>query len=147
MTVSDGTHTRCSNIGNITNGRLPDKMVDPDWLKPYGISVREADANGTLLAYAPLNIEPGQTGGGKVASRARMPYQLNSVTDWQQVQKGRLVWMVQALTDQCDLTDFVQSEDAEGTRAWQSRSAPPGARPIARPTICAWCRPIMTNGI
>ena len=74
MTVSDGTHTRCSNIGNITNGRLPDKMVDPDWLKPYGISVREADANGTLLAYAPLSIEPDQTGGGKVAFRARMPY-------------------------------------------------------------------------
>ncbi len=67
---SDGTDRACSDIGNIVNGLLPDKMVDPDWLKPYGVSIREADDQGTLLAYLPLNVEPDQTGGGKAAFRA-----------------------------------------------------------------------------
>ncbi len=112
VTRSDGARA-CSNIGNIINGLLPDKMVDPDWLQPYGVSVREADDQGALLAYIPLNVQPDQTGGGKAAFRARMIYELAAAGDWQQAQKGRIVWMVQTLTDSCDETDFVPSEEAE----------------------------------
>ncbi|MFW6082785.1 MAG: hypothetical protein ACOC8C_01885, partial [Chloroflexota bacterium] len=63
--LADGEHalvlqrmgkTACATIGNVVNGGYADKMIDPEPLAPYGISVREADDQGTLLAYVPLNV-------------------------------------------------------------------------------------------
>ena len=46
----------CVDIGNVANGPFADQIVVRDPLDPYGISVREKDDDGTLLAYVPLNL-------------------------------------------------------------------------------------------
>jgi type II secretory pathway pseudopilin PulG len=113
LTVSNGTKTTCATIGNVVNGRYADKMVDEVALQPYGVSVREGDYGGKLLAYVPLSVVPDETGGGKAAFGARMIYWPAAGADWQQAQKVRLAWLVQVLTDTCDDTGFTPSEEAE----------------------------------
>ena len=44
------TKWSCKTIANIVNGPYANKMIDPAPLQPYGISVREADAEGTPAA-------------------------------------------------------------------------------------------------
>jgi subtilisin-like proprotein convertase family protein len=123
--LADGAHVirlagpafACEPIGNIVNGLYRDKMVDPAPLAPFGISVREADAAGTLLAYAPLNVVPDETGGGRAAFAARMLYWPGVSSAWQQAQNVRVVWVVQMLTDWCDITNFTPSAEAEADTA------------------------------
>ena len=109
----------CRTIGNIVNGPYTDKMIDPEPLQPYGISVREADAEGTpaaqrvLLAYVPLNVAPDDTGGGRAAFSARMIYWPTSGATWAQAQEVRVAWLVQVLTDACDRAGFQPSTAAE----------------------------------
>ncbi|MBU0510485.1 MAG: hypothetical protein KKD28_04155, partial [Chloroflexi bacterium] len=106
LTVSNGTDTVCAAIGNIINGPYIYAMIDPEPLRPYGISVREADQNGTLIAYIPLNMVPDETGGGRVAFSARMAYELGTDATWDQAQQVRMVWMLEMLTDSCDSNGF-----------------------------------------
>nr|MBC8449122.1 PD40 domain-containing protein [Chloroflexota bacterium] len=127
LTVSDGTKTTCTTIGNVVNGKYTDKMVDAAALQPYGVSVREADGEGKLLAYVPLSVIPDETGGGKAAFGARMIYWPAAGADWQQAQKVRLAWLVQVLTDACDQTDFTPSEEAEEDNATYQEE------------LAAWC--------
>ncbi len=89
----------CAPLGDIPNAGTDD-MIDPEPLRPYGVSVRDKDKAGNVLLYAPLNMVPDESGGGRVAFSARVPYQPNgnSLGDAQQV---RVVWLVQMLTDHC----------------------------------------------
>ncbi|MCP4538326.1 MAG: tandem-95 repeat protein [Chloroflexi bacterium] len=103
----------CTRIDNVINGPYTDKMIDPAPLQPYGISVREADESGTLLAYVPLNLQADDTGGGKAAFSARMIYWPGADAIWEQAQYVRVVWLVQMLTDWCDETGFQPSNEAE----------------------------------
>ena len=123
LRLSNGDRTACATIGNIVNGPYTDWMIDPEPLQPYGISVREADAEGTppeqrvLMAYVPLNVLPDDTGGGRAAFSARMIYwpgtYWKATAAWNNVQEVRVVWLVQALTDWCDPTGFQPSDAAE----------------------------------
>lgn len=115
LRVSDGTDTACANIPNIVNGPYRNRMIDPAPLKPYGISVREKDDDGTLLAYVPVYLVEDETGGGKAAFQARMLYWPAIDGAWQKAQAVRLTWAVQMLTDACDDSDFVPSTAA---RTW-----------------------------
>ncbi len=146
IAIEGGGETACEPLGNITNGTYADKMIDPEPLDPYGVSVREKDANGTLLAYAPLNVVTDPVGGANVAFAARMLYWRDSDRgmEWAQAQQVRVVWLVQMLTDECDTTGFAPSaaaqEPAEGfaaqyaseREAWCSE---PGHRTADAPRI------------
>ncbi len=112
--ISNGSESVCTTIGNVVNGPYEDRMIDTAPLEPYGISVREADRDGTLLAYAPANLVKDPVGGGKVAFATRMLYLPGRDRAWAQPQKVRLVWAVQVLTDWCDTSGFVPSPEARG---------------------------------
>ncbi|MBN1180206.1 MAG: tandem-95 repeat protein [Anaerolineae bacterium] len=127
ITVYDnvaGENPVCTTIDNIVNGPYTDRMVDAAPLEVYGVSVREKDENGTLLAYVPLNMVNDDTGGARAAFAGRMFYQPGS-GGWGNTQKMRLVWLVQMLTDWCDTEGFTPSSDEnadEELTAWCSES-------------------------
>ncbi|MGD2146248.1 MAG: hypothetical protein PVH41_06120, partial [Anaerolineae bacterium] len=100
LTVSDGGQSACANLGNVINGPYDDQMIDPAPLRPYGITVREKNEDGVLLAYVPLGLVNDETGGDRVAFSARMHYWPES-EDWGDTQTVRVVWLVQMLVDQC----------------------------------------------
>ena len=76
-------------------------MVDIAVLEPYGISVQELGSDSTtLLMYVPLNLVTDDTGGGRTAFAAHMLYYPAATAI--PVQYVKLVWAVQAITDQCD---------------------------------------------
>lgn len=101
-----GQFQSCGLLGNVINGPYTDKMIDAGALEPYGVSVREKNAAGTLLAYVPLNIVPDEGGSGRVAFTARVPYRPNSNATWASPQKVRMLWAIQVLTDECDAAGF-----------------------------------------
>ena len=109
-------------------------MIDTAPLTPYGISVREKDEAGALLAYAPLNVVTDPVGGANVAFQARMYYETDSDQGmaWASAQQVRVVWLVQMLTDECDTTGFEPSEAAqEPAEGYQAQYA------IERKAWCA----------
>lgn len=115
FSIADGSGAEvCADIGNVVNGPYDEWMIDPEPLQPYGISVRERDRAGTLLAYLPLNLVPDETGGGKAAFAARMVYRVGAENLWQDAQQVRVVWSLQMLTDGCDQAGFRPSKDAQG---------------------------------
>jgi hypothetical protein len=109
--LADGTHalvltksgheSACASLGDIPNGAYSDQMVDPEPLEPYGISVRDKDEAGTLVAYVPLHLVPDQTGGGNVAFFSRMLYWPDSAGALGTNQTVRVAWLVQMLADRC----------------------------------------------
>ncbi|MBC8422435.1 MAG: hypothetical protein H8E01_00230, partial [Chloroflexi bacterium] len=86
--------------------------LDAGKLQSYGISVRKKDNDGNLLAYVPLNLVKGETGGGKEAFSARMLYWPSEST-WGNNHQVRVVWVVQMLTDWCDDEGFQPSDQAK----------------------------------
>ncbi len=86
--------------------------LDTSQLEPYGIQVNYKDETGDLLTYVPLKLVYDETGGGKAAFAARMVYQ-PSVANWGPAQEVRVVWLVQAVVDQCNLETFAPSAEAE----------------------------------
>ena len=56
--------------------------------------------------YVPLNVVSDDTGGGKVAFLAHMLYWPGAANTWSTPQLARIVWAIQALTDQCDDSEF-----------------------------------------
>jgi len=104
VVLSHGDNTVCANLGDIPNGPYSDKMIDTAKLQTHGISVRDSDDKGNMVAYAPLNLTNDETGGSKVAFAARMVYWPNSVRTWGKAHEVRVVWLVQALTDSCSPT-------------------------------------------
>jgi PKD repeat protein len=88
----------CMDIDNVTNGPFDDRIVDRAPLDPYGITVREKNNDGTLLAYVPLNLVADETGNDRVAFTGRMQYRPGS-DQWGDTQKVNVVWVVQMLTD------------------------------------------------
>lgn len=85
--------------------------LDTSKLEPYGIQVNYKDGTGDLLAYVPLKLVYDETGGGKAAFAGRMVYQ-PSLANWGPAQEVRVVWLVQAVVDVCDLDSFTPSEEA-----------------------------------
>lgn len=105
-----------------------DSWLDKAELDRYGISVQPKDEKGTLIAYVPVNIVRDSVGDSPVAFTARMVYRIN--TDFGLNQKARLIWLVQAITDQCTAIpdDFMEGEEndirydawCKDTSHWQS---------------------------
>ncbi len=97
--------TACTAIPNVINGPYADKMVDTSVLDPYGIGVTEGEeqpeGGKELLVYVPLNLAPDQTNGNRTAFAARMLYWPGADNPWTTAQQVRLLWAVQALTDDC----------------------------------------------
>ena len=114
LTVSDGDKKECADFDNLVNGAYRNQMVDEEWFDPYGISVREKDRDGTLVAYLPLNVVRDETGGARVAFAARMPYRPNE-EDWGKTHQVRVVWLVQMLTDRCKVRPDGLSEEEDKT--------------------------------
>ena len=113
MATSNGHVAACADLPDLPNGPYLDRVVDETVLAPYGMSVKDKDRNGTMLAYVPLNVTP-DDGGGQAAFSARVLYQPKTGNLGDAAQKVRLVWIVQTLTDWCktppDNTDLA-SED------------------------------------
>ncbi len=140
QTIADGNHsllltnasneTTCQAIPNIINGGYSDQMVDLATLQTYGISVREKDNIGGLLAYVPLTLLYEQAGNTPVAFTGRMFYQPGQA-DFGAVEQTRLSWMVMTKTDRClpmpsdfdpdpDTTGQNDETEAEKVQAWCS---------------------------
>ena len=100
MAASAGHTSACADLIDLPNGPYLDRVVDETVLAPYGISVKDKDRNGTMLAYVPLNVTP-DDGGGQAAFSARVLYQPKTGNLGDVAQKVRLVWIVQTLTDWC----------------------------------------------
>ena len=140
QTIADGNHslqltnagneTTCRTIPNIINGGYSDRMVDLATLQHYGISVREKDTVGGLLAYVPLTLLYEQAGNVPVAFTGRMFYQPEQA-DFGAVEQARLTWMVMTKTDRCSPmpADFdpdpttTDETEAEKVQAWCSDTA------------------------
>jgi hypothetical protein len=100
----DGGYGNLPTTLDVLGTRAPTDPVD-DWLdksklEPYGVSVRLRDETGDLLVYVPLNVVTDDTGGGRAAFSARMPYLPRAAT-WGQLHQVRVVWMVVMLIDSC----------------------------------------------
>lgn len=121
VSVTGGGKTACATLGDIPNGPSKDQMIDTAILSKYGITVRDADRSGNMLAYVPLNLVSDETGGGRVAFSARMVYQPNDASNWGKNEELRLVWLVQVLSDTCNTTGFTpknESERAQELESW-----------------------------
>ncbi|MCP4212237.1 MAG: hypothetical protein GY764_12270 [Halieaceae bacterium] len=77
----------------------PDNLPSQDILSDFGISIQETAEN-VQTAYVPLQLVTDGTGEKNVAFYGRMFYQPTAA--WGDAQPVRLVWLVQALTDQCE---------------------------------------------
>ena len=96
--MKEGNQQACMNLGDLPNGSDPDQMIDTESMGFYGISVRDVDSNGTVVAYSPLSMVNDQVGEQRQAFSAQMLYHQES-TQWGNAQKIRLVWLVQQLDD------------------------------------------------
>ena len=95
----------CQAVGNVVNGPYEDRMIDPAPLEIYGITVREKNDDGGLLAYAPVSVVEDELGSHNVAFASRLMYEVGSGWDagaWGRAPEIRLVWLVQMLTDVCN---------------------------------------------
>ncbi|HBY94258.1 MAG TPA: hypothetical protein DEP84_09895, partial [Chloroflexi bacterium] len=104
MVLRTGSRSTCTSLGDLPNGPYSDKMIDTEKLQSYGISVRDADKNGNVVAYVPLNVVKDETGGGKAAFAARMLYwpapSRGGGEGWGNAHEVRVVWLVQMLDDE-----------------------------------------------
>jgi subtilisin-like proprotein convertase family protein len=107
LSLSDGKHsfvfkkdnkTSCATIPEIPHGLMKDKAYDMDMLGKYGISLRDLDQNGGLVAYVPLAMSTDPVGGMRQAFNGRMFYLLQNGS-WGRVQEVRLAWAVQTVND------------------------------------------------
>ena len=81
--------------GAVTN--LPSEQD----LQMYGVYTRTLSASGPVTAaYVPLQLITDPHGDGRVAFYARMLYRPDST--WGNAEQVRLIWVVQALTDNCE---------------------------------------------
>ncbi len=109
LTLADGAHVivlkaaghtaACATLADVPNGPYKDKMIDAEPLRAYGASARDL-GDGRVTLLVPLNIVADETGGGRAAFGARVPY-LPRGASLGAAQKVRVVWLVQMLTDYC----------------------------------------------
>lgn len=122
IALTVGVETVCRPLGDIPNGgsnRL--EMVDLTFLRPYGISVRDKDNAGKMIATVPLYPAKDGTGQGQVGFQTRMAYKPRTTAG--NPQEVNLVWHVQLLNaeggtntvhvyyDNWNLTGFSIEED------------------------------------
>lgn len=98
LTFKRGDSLACLNLGDLPNGADPDQMIDADALSFYGVSARDADRNGTVVVYVPLNMVNDRRNDQRLAFAGRMLYRPDA-GGWGQAQEVRLVWLVQLLND------------------------------------------------
>ncbi len=98
LVLKEGDQTACVALGDLPNGKDADRMIDTDALGFYGISARDADANGTVVVYIPVNMVYDDVSDSRMAFSARMLYR-QSGSDWGAAQAVRLVWLVQLYDD------------------------------------------------
>ncbi len=77
----------------------PDNLPDAETLQEFGISVNQTTAD-TQVAYVPIQVVTDQYGEKNVAFYAAMFYE--AAGQWSDPQNVNLVWLVQALNDQCE---------------------------------------------
>ncbi len=113
--VTVGTTSACATLPDAVTGKYTGKMVDTSVLEPYGITVK--DGYGTepkaVVAYVPLDVIPDDSGGGKTAFQARMPFWTGTNSHWNAPVQMRVVWLVQVISDRC----------AEGAQPWEQYQA------------------------
>ncbi|MEZ4714933.1 MAG: hypothetical protein R2851_02405 [Caldilineaceae bacterium] len=73
--------------------------AEEDILTQFNISVKQTDAD-TVTAYVPMQLVTDSVGDKNVAFYGTMFYRAGAA--WGAAQPVRLVWLVQALVDQCD---------------------------------------------
>jgi hypothetical protein len=108
VAIAGVTPTAADNYGDLkllpfleiqfptTSANLPPQ----DELIAYNVSVNKLTADGAnQVAYLPLRLVSDPETGMRVAFQARMPYRATG--QWAQPHQVRLVWLVQALLDQC----------------------------------------------
>ncbi|MGC9400243.1 MAG: LamG-like jellyroll fold domain-containing protein [Anaerolineae bacterium] len=100
LDVTHGDNTVCVTVPDIPNGSYTDQMIDEAALAEYGMMVQDTNDNGRVIVYAPLNVVPDSTGGGRVAFMTRLFYQQFADT-WGDQHQARVVWLVQVLSDSC----------------------------------------------
>jgi uncharacterized repeat protein (TIGR01451 family) len=77
------------------------RMIDQDTLRDYGISIRDANEEGSeKLLYAPLQLQTDTATGEQVAFSGQLRYQ-PADGNWGTPHMMRLVWAVQTLVDRC----------------------------------------------
>jgi len=116
----------CQTIGNVVNGPYDDRMIDPDPMGIYGVSVREMDDDGNLLAYAPVSVVQDELGARNVAFAARIPFEVGGgleAGEWGNAPQLRLVWLVQMLTDVCDMAGLDEDATDDEVQAWCDQAA------------------------
>ncbi|MCB0156653.1 MAG: thrombospondin type 3 repeat-containing protein, partial [Caldilineaceae bacterium] len=74
-------------------------VAEQDILTQFNISVKQTDDK-TVTAYVPMQLVTDSVGDKNVAFYGTMFYRAGAT--WGQAQPVRLVWLVQALVDQCD---------------------------------------------
>lgn len=99
LLLTQGTHQACVPLGDIPNGPYANQMIDTEKLATHGLSFRDADQDGALVAYLPLNLVQNETGAGREAFSGQMLYWADDPTLWGNAHEVRLVWLVQALDD------------------------------------------------
>ncbi len=96
---ADGHTAACATIADVPNGPYTDRMIDAEPLRAYGASARDL-GDGRVALLVPLNVVADETGGGRAAFGARVPYTPRG-SSLGAAQKVRVVWLVQMLADYC----------------------------------------------
>ncbi|MEJ5309992.1 MAG: LamG-like jellyroll fold domain-containing protein [Anaerolineae bacterium] len=109
LTLADGAHVlvlkadghtaACATIADVPNGPYMDRMIDTEPLRAYGASARDL-GDGRVALLIPLTVVADETGGGRAAFGARVPYTPRG-TSLGAAQRVRVVWLVQMLADYC----------------------------------------------
>jgi hypothetical protein len=76
------------------------QWLDTSKLAPYGVTVRDIDAKGTLEVMVPISTVDDAQGGRRAAFGARMRYEPRG-DSWGTTHQVRLVWLVQMRVDSC----------------------------------------------
>lgn len=111
----------CTVIPPTAHGTMADMVIDSTTLQAYGASIRN-DVDGGLLIYAPLAVVYDETGGEPVAFSTKIPY-TNAASGFDNsTQQVRMIWMINALTDECLPMPTDYNETDSGT--WCNANIP-----------------------
>ncbi len=100
-------------VGPLDETTPLDQWLDMDKLANYGMAAHYLDETGRLAIYIPLNLVQDETGGSDVAFQAHYYYEPQANADWGNAHEIRVIWWVQALTDQCDSSAYDENTDGE----------------------------------
>ncbi|MCP4541339.1 MAG: LamG domain-containing protein, partial [Chloroflexi bacterium] len=105
---SGGLPVRSDFNGDYAASPLTD-WLDTDTLDHFNITVNHDETDDTLTAYMPLTLVEDTLGDTPVAWGTQMVYQPEGSL-WGDDHKVRLVWLVQALLDSCDISGIGEND-------------------------------------